>query len=444
MPTGMRVAFEAYGCTLSYGESRRARVLAEAAGIATTDDASAAPVVVVHTCTVIGRTERRMLRRAREVASTGRRVVLAGCLPRAQADLAAGLAREGIHVVEGQGPEDVVEALDALMALAALAGGALVDTAGLPPLAAHPGSQPDPALRTDAIVPIASGCLGACSYCLTRFAWGALRSVPLQAVVDEVRGWLSEGFREVQLTAQDTGVWGRDLDVGGHLPDLVRAVASIDPSPADWRVRVGMLNPDSLAEVLGGLSQAMLLPRVYRFAHVPVQSGSDRVLALMRREYTAGGYERLIEALREAVPGVTVHTDVICGFPTETEEDFEGTLALMRRARPDVTNVKAFSARPGTAAASMDGMVHGRVAKDRTRRAAALAGELTRGSLVALVGKEADVLVTEAGKGRTLMGRDIRYRPVVIPGGAGPPGVGQVARVRLAGARGVYLLGELI
>jgi len=434
----MRVAFEAYGCTLSYGESRRSRRLAEAAGIAATDDASCAPVVVMHTCTVIGRTEHHMLRRAREVAATGRRVVLAGCLPRAQADRAAELAREGIVVVDGETPEDVVAALGTL------GEGVMADAAGLPPLAAHPGSLPDPARRTDAIVPIASGCLGACSYCLTRSAWGALRSAPLQAVVGEARGWLAEGFREVQLTAQDTGVWGRDLDGAGRLPELVRAVASIDSPPADYRVRIGMLNPDSLVDVMGGLSEAMLLPRVYRFAHVPVQSGSDRVLGLMRRGYSAQGYERAVTGLRDAVPGITIHTDVICGFPTESEEDFERTLDLMRHVRPDVTNVKAFSARPGTEAASMAGRVHGRVAKDRTRRATALAGELTRASLRALVGGEADVLVTELGKGCTLMGRDIRYRPVVMPGGAAAPRVGEVARVRLAGARGVYLLGELI
>lgn len=166
----MRVAFEAYGCTLSYGESRRARRLAEQAGIATTDDASAAPVVVMHTCTVIGRTERHMVRRAREVASTGRRVVLAGRLPRAQGDLAAELAREGIVVVDGEAPEDVVTAL------AGLGDGTPAGAADLPPLAPHPGSLPDPARRTDAIVPIAFGCLGACTYCLTRRAWGALRS----------------------------------------------------------------------------------------------------------------------------------------------------------------------------------------------------------------------------------------------------------------------------
>ena len=434
----MRVAFEAYGCTLSYGESRRARRLAEGAGIATTDDASAAPVVVMHTCTVIGRTERHMLRRAREVASTGRRVVLAGCLPRAQGDLAAELEREGIVVVDGEAPADVVAALRGLDV------GAAADAAVLPPLASHAGSLPDPARRTDAIVPIASGCLGACSYCLTRLAWGALHSAPLQAVVDEARGWLAEGFREVQLTAQDTGVWGRDLDGDKRLPDLVRAVASIGAAPEGYRVRIGMLNPDSLAEVLEGLSRAMLLPRVYRFAHVPVQSGSDRVLGLMRRGYAAQEYERLVAALRGAVPGVTVHTDVICGFPTESEEDFERTLGLMRRVRPDVTNVKAFSARPGTEAASMDGKVHGRVAKERTRRAAALAGELNHGSLQALVDEEADILVTELGKGRTLMGRDIRYRPVVVPGGPGAPCVGDLARVRLVGAREVYLQGELI
>ncbi len=433
----MRVAFEAYGCTLSYGESRRARRLAGEAGMEVTEDASAAPIVVMHSCTVIGRTERHMMRRARELAASGRRVVLAGCLPRAQREQAAALEREGISVVLGQEPGDV------LTVLRRFGPEHLREPVSLPEVATHAGSIPDPSKRTDAIVPIASGCLGSCSYCITRFAWDRLHSRPIEDVVEEVRGWLLEGFREVQLTAQDTGVWGRDL--GGHarLPDLVCAIARVEEAPADHRVRVGMLNPDSLGPILADLADALVAPRVYRFAHVPVQSGSDRVLGLMRRHYTAESFASLIGDLREAVPGVTVHTDVICGFPTETEEDFERTLDLLRRVRPDVTNVKAFSPRPGTEAASMDGAPHGRVVKDRTRRAALLCGELTRASLERRVGERAEVLVTEVGKRGTLMARDGGYRPVVLDGGEGAPRVGHVVPVRIVGSRGVYLMGEM-
>jgi threonylcarbamoyladenosine tRNA methylthiotransferase CDKAL1 len=364
--------------------------------------------------------------------------VLAGCLPRAQVGHAAALASEGIHVVKGQGPEDVADALASLEAAGQSA------PSPLAPVAAHAGSLPDPALRTDAIVPIASGCMGACSYCITRLAWGGLSSLPAEEVVAEARSWLAEGFREVQLTAQDTGVWGRDLGHGTGLPDLVRAVASMEGAPGPFRVRVGMLNPDSLSGILGPLGEALRLHAVYRFAHVPVQSGSDRVLGLMRRRYTAREFEGLVGRLRTTVPGLTLHTDVICGFPTETEEDLGLTLELLRRVRPDVTNVKAFSPRPGTDAASMEGAVHGRTVKDRTRRVTALAGELTREALVRLVGGEADVLVTECGKGATMMGRDGSYHPVVLPAGeCEGVAVGEVVRARIVGARGVYLLGEV-
>jgi MiaB-like tRNA modifying enzyme len=434
----VRVAFEGYGCTLSYGESRRARALAEEAGWETTDDASAASLVVLHTCTVIGRTERSMLRRIDTLAISGRMVLVAGCLPRAQADVVEALEEDLIVPVLGQEPEDVVAALGRVdLSL-------LDDPMFLPEVEPHKGSRPDPTRRTDAIVPIASGCLGRCTYCITRLAWGALESSPVERVVDQARQWMYLGFREVQLTAQDTGAWGRDLDGEQRLPDLVRAVASIEDAPAEYRVRVGMLNPDSLEPIFDGLVEVLKLPRVYRFVHLPVQAGSDRVLGLMRRHYTAADWEDLVVRLRKAVPDVTLHTDVICGFPGETDEEFEQTLALVRRVRPDVTNVKGFSPRPRTEAAEMDGAVEGPVMKRRTRRMSTLAEEMNSKAVAFHEGEEVEVLVTEVGKvgTDTMMARDGRYNPVVVERAEGLE-VGHVAEVRLLEARGVYLLGEL-
>ncbi len=436
----MKVAFEAYGCTLSYGESRRSRVLAEEAGHEVTDDASDAPVVVVHTCTVIGRTERKMLRRVDELTASGRHVVMGGCLPRAHLEHAEALAEEGVSVVSGERPEDVVEALGRIDELA------LEDPLLLPVVEPHRGSLPDASRRTDAIIPIASGCLGRCTYCITRLAWGPLASMKIEEVVEEARWWLDQGFREVQLTAQDTGVWGRDLGGRARLPDLVRAVASIDDAPAEYRVRVGMLNPDSLAPILDDFVGMLQLPRVYRFVHLPVQSGSDRVLGLMLRKYTAQEFEDLVGSLREAVPDVTLHTDVICGFPTETDEDFQGTLDLLGRVRPDVTNIKAFSPRPGTDAAVMGGDVEGPMVKARTRKVTNIAAKLNKQALEAHVGESVELLVTEVGKEATgtLMGRDPRYNPVVVRSRPGGPQVGEQATARLTQAREVYLLGELV
>jgi MiaB/RimO family radical SAM methylthiotransferase len=366
-------------------------------------------------------------------------VLVAGCLPRAQTDVVEALEEDLIKPVLGREPEDVVAVLGRVDPTL------LDDPMFLPEVEPHKGSRPDATSRTDAIVPIASGCLGRCTYCITRLAWGALQSTPVEKVVDQAREWMALGFREVQLTAQDTGAWGRDLDGEQRLPDLVRAVASIEGAPAEYRVRVGMLNPDSMEPIFDDLVEVLRLPRVYAFVHLPVQAGSDRVLEHMRRHYTAAEWEDLVVRLRKAVPDVTLHTDVICGFPGETDEEFEETLALIRRVRPDVTNVKGFSPRPRTEAAEMKGAVEGPVMKRRTRRMSALAEEMNSKAVAFHEGEEAEVLVTEVGKvgTDTMMARDGRYNPVVVERAKGLE-VGQLATVRLLEARGVYLLGELV
>ena len=435
----VRVAFEGYGCTLSYGESRRTRALAEEAGWETTEDASTASIVVIHTCTVIGRTERSMLRRIDTLAMSGRMVLVAGCLPRAQAEVVEALEEDMIVPVLGQEPEDVVTTLGKVDPAL------LDDPMFLPSVEFHTGSRPDPARRTDAIVPIASGCLGRCSYCITRHAWGALKSSPMEKVVTQARDWMAQGFREVQLTAQDTGAWGRDMGDGQQLPDLVRAVASIDDAPGEYRVRVGMLNPDSLEPIFDQFVEVLKLPPVYRFVHLPVQAGSDRILDLMVRRYTVAEWEDLVTRLRKAVPDITLHTDIICGFPGEQDEEFDATLDLIRRVRPDVTNVKAFSPRPHTEAAKMQGAVAGPVMKRRTRRASTLVEQQSQKALSFHEGDEVEVLVTEVGKAgtQTMMARDGRYNPVVVADAEGLA-VGRLATVRLLEARGVYLLGETV
>jgi len=435
----VRVAFEGYGCTLSYGESRRTRALAEDAGWETTDDASTASVVVIHTCTVIGRTERSMLRRIDDLAISGRMVLVAGCLPRAQTEVVEALEEDLIMPVLGQEPEDVV------VALGRVDPALLDDPMFLPSVDLHTGSRPDPTRRTDAIVPIASGCLGRCSYCITRHAWGALSSSPLEKVLGQAREWMDAGFREVQLTGQDTGAWGRDGDDGQRLPDLVRAVASIDDAPGEYRVRVGMLNPDSLVPIFDEFVEVLRLPRVYRFVHLPIQAGSDRILELMIRHYTVAEWEDLVVRLRKAVPDITLHTDVICGFPGEDDEEFDQTLAVIKRVRPDVTNVKGFSPRPHTEAATMDGAIEGAVMKRRTRRASKLVESNSQRSLSFHEGDEVEVLFTEVGKmgTQTMMARDGRYNPVVVADAEGLE-VGRLATVRLLEARGVYLLGETV
>jgi MiaB-like tRNA modifying enzyme len=400
----MKVYIETYGCTANQSDSAGIREAVLEAGGTVTGDAADADVVVVNTCAVTEHTSRSMLRAIRR--HQGKRVVVAGCMAAAQPGLISG------H-----------EHASAPGAAAAL------EVLGL----RGSGTIPLTMSGRTAVINIAEGCLGRCSYCIVRLARGGLRSRPPGEVAEAARRAVAAGASEIFLTAQDTGAYG--LDIGERLPGLLRAVAGV---PGNFKVRVGMMNPFSIRDILPELADALCMPRVYRFAHVPAQSGSDRVLQLMSRPYTAAGYSELISRLRDGVPGIVFSTDYIVGFPTETDHDLRLTMDALRRDRPLKVNITRFSPRPGTPAAAMPD-VPGRVKKARSRALTALHHEVTSAFMRAAVGCRATVLVTEKGKPGTVVARDGSYNMVVINEDLPP---GESLEVELCGAGTTYMIGR--
>jgi MiaB-like tRNA modifying enzyme len=284
-----------------------------------------------------------------------------------------------------------------------------------------------------AILPIAQGCRGRCSYCITKIARGELSSYDESMLVGSFRDFVSSGSREVLLTAQDTASYGADN--GTDLPSLVRRCLE---TPGEYRVRIGMMNPDALKRCWEGLVSTFDDERMYRFLHIPVQSGSDAVLRAMRRKYTVGEFMELVDDLRSACPDVSIATDVICGFPGETDDDHAATMDLVRRLRADTVNITRFSPRPGTDAWSMP-QVHGRIANERSKEMTALKNETELDVNSAMVGKEYLALCTEEGKEGMVM-RTGNYRPVVV---REPVEIGDFATVRVTENRATYLIGEI-
>jgi len=345
----------------------------------------------------------------------GRRVIVAGCMAATQPELLHGCERA-----------DAPGALPVLRMLGLEGDGAIpFATTGIPLTMSG---------RT-AIVKIAEGCRGHCSYCIVRRARGELRSRPPAEVVAAVRRAVAAGAVEIFLTAQDTGAYG--MDIGCDLPALIGRVNDIG---GDFRVRVGMMNPFSIGEMVPQLSAALRLPRVYRFAHIPVQSGSDRVLRLMDRPYTAEGYSALIARLREDVPGITFSTDYITGFPTETDDDFRLTMDDLRRNRPLKVNITRFSPRPGTPAAALPDLP-GPVKKARSRALTALHHEITSAYMRDAAGAIRRVLVTEKGKEGTVVARDGSYNMVVLPEDLP---LGTTVDAEIFGAGMTYMIGRVL
>ncbi|HJH56476.1 MAG TPA: tRNA (N(6)-L-threonylcarbamoyladenosine(37)-C(2))-methylthiotransferase, partial [Euryarchaeota archaeon] len=285
-----------------------------------------------------------------------------------------------------------------------------------------------------AILPVAQGCLGHCSYCITKFARGDLRSYPADTLLARFDGFLAGGAREILITAQDTSSYGRDI--GTDLPALVRSMLQRD---GEYRIRLGMTNPDSLSRVVDGILEAMDDDRMYRFVHIPVQSGSDSVLRGMRRKYTVEGFMELVDTLRAGCPDISIATDLICGFPGETDEDHERSVDLIRELRADTVNITRFSARPGTDAASME-QVHGRISAERSAELTRVKNETELDVNAAMVGRRYRALATESGKDGTIL-RTGNYRPVVVRD-AVP--LGTFVDVEVTENRPTYLLGKLV
>jgi MiaB-like tRNA modifying enzyme len=289
------------------------------------------------------------------------------------------------------------------------------------------------------VVPVNYGCLGSCAYCCVVFARGHLRSSSIKEVVERVESDLASGAREFWVTSQDTACYGRDLQ--SNLADLLQALGGL---AGDFKVRVGMMTPNMVTDMQNKLIEAFKSDKVFKFLHLPVQSGDNETLKRMRRFYTAEQFKRIVEAFRTEFPDLTLATDVIVGFPGETVEAFENTLKLLEDIKPDVTNVSKFFARPKTKAAEIkEDLVELGEIKRRSTVAAQLAKQVSFERNQRWVGWVGEVLVDEKGKVEgSWVGRNFAYKPVVIKSNDNL--LGKTVTVKVVEASTTYLKGALV
>jgi MiaB-like tRNA modifying enzyme len=381
--------------------------------------------VLIFTCDVISSTERRMWKRMREVESEGKRLFVAGCLA----------------VVDGE------------RVLSEFPDACILDTMGIPAVESavqghfsactedRPGLISAPMKRLDHVVNISTGCLGSCTYCITRHARGALISNRPERVMSMVQSGVDMGRKEVLLTCQDTAAYGADLGLEGvDLGSLLRDITS--NTLGTHMVRVGMMNPSSLLKHESSILDGFKGDDIFKFFHIPVQSGSDHILKAMGRGHDAGTYMGLIDRVRGAYPWAVLSTDIIVGFPGESEEDHRRNIELVRELRPEILNLTRFSTRPGTPAASMEGQVHGNVSKERSRELTRAHREVLASVLNKRLGLHRGCLVSEAGKREgTMMARDRNYLPIVIP--SDDVALGETVDIITDRAGPTYLIGKV-
>ena len=433
----MKVYIETYGCALNAADSAIMASVLESRGHRIVDAIEEADVVIINTCTVRLDTEQRMLRRISRVwreYGGSKRIIVAGCLAKAQPYSVKRVAPGAILVSPGN--------VDRVY---------LAVEEGVELLHEEPGRRkrlPVKPWRRGVVAEVVAqeGCLSDCSFCITKFARRFLRSQPIEELVGYVKRLVEEGVVEVRLAGQDVATYGVDLYGKRMLPKLLEEITTVLEDGGGCRayLRIGMMSPDQALPIWDELLEIMRHPCIYKFLHIPVQSGDDRVLKLMRRGYTVDEYRRMVREARGKLPGVTIATDIIVGHPGEDEEAFQATLRLIEELRFERIHLAQYTPRPRTLAARLP-QVPDPVKKERSRRVQELMERIGLEIHQEYVGARAAVIVTEEGRSGTLIGRLYNYTQVVLPGSAAR--LGQLVEVEITGAtwydiRGVPLAEE--
>ncbi|MCQ2070419.1 MAG: tRNA (N(6)-L-threonylcarbamoyladenosine(37)-C(2))-methylthiotransferase [archaeon] len=408
----MKYYVESYGCTMNYGEGDEMAEKMDRLGFTRSPTADDADIVVLNTCTVVETTEKKMIKRMNELKAAGKEVIVTGCMAKVQANRVM-VRLPGSLIIP---PEDYSGFSDAVSKMYGC--GTPIDIENW---------------DTSAIIPIAQGCRGNCTYCITRFARGVLKSYSPTSIKKRFDYLVDSGVKEILITAQDTGCYGRDCS--SDLGELLRILLEKE---GDYRVRIGMMNPNSLKPVLDSVLDAFEDPRVYRFLHIPVQSGSNHVLDMMKRHYTVEDFFDLVGKIRARFPDMSIAIDLIAGFPGETDEDHKESLELIRKLRADTVNITRFSPRPGTVAFGMD-QINGRILKDRSTELTQVKNETEGDVNSALVGKIVDTIVTERSSDGSVITRTDNYRPVAIKEDIP---LGSFIKVEITESHPTYLVGK--
>jgi MiaB-like tRNA modifying enzyme len=392
-----KIFVEAYGCSASFADSEMISGLIVNGGHTLATNESESDLNLIVTCSVKDTTANKMMHRIKSLKK--KPLIVAGCLPKAEKNNVEKFTENASLL----GPNSLGKTLDVINStLKGRKQIALEDSdiskIGLPKVRLNP---------TVGIVEIASGCMSECTFCQTKLSKGDLSSYRLGDIVRQVQTEIKEGCKEVWLTSTDNGCYG--LDIGTDLPTLVNTVTEI---PGDFMIRVGMMNPMYMPRIKTNLIESYDNDKVFKFLHIPVQSGSDKVLNDMKRGHTSETFREIVKKVKERFENFTISTDIIVGFPSETEEDFQKTITLLDETKPDVVNLSKYSARPGTDAAELK-QIDAAEIKRRSKIIFEQINKISMESNKKWIGWKGKVLFDENTE-EGIKGRNYAYKPISI------------------------------
>lgn len=419
------IHFITFGCSANQADSEQMAGLLKEARFKIVDTLETADIVILNSCTVKNPSEKSFFRKLEEIKSKYcyKIIIIAGCIPQSDPEKVSNYSLIGprqIHKVV----EVVEEAINGNVIHA-------LNDDEVP-------SLNQPRCRKNnliAIIPIARGCLGNCTYCKTKSARGNLVSYSIEDVKKEVETASRDGVKEVWLTSQDNSCYG--FDINTNLAKLLEELVTV---PGKFMIRLGMMNPNHLLKYKDDFIQILEHPKIFKFLHLPVQSGSNEILKKMNREYTLQEFNNLVVELRVKFPELSIATDVIIGFPGETEEQFQETLKMIRAIMPEAINLSKFWPRPKTEAEKME-PVSGEEIKKRSVFIKKVRDNISKIRNERWIGWKGRIVIDEKGTEKSQWaGRNYAYKKIVVEGAYN---LGDVLEVRIGKAGNFCLFGKV-
>ncbi len=395
-----------FGCSLNRSDSERIKGILKADSFNIVNDVTESDIVIINSCTVKNVAEQKLYREIRNSEKLGKKIIVAGCVPQAEKKLAQTTLKK-YSIIGPNNINDIVKVVNATLENKRIV---LLDDK-------HPINKINnstlPENKLIAIIPISEGCIGNCSYCKTKQARGNINSYTPEKIIKKIEESLKSGAKEIWLTAQDTSCYGIDIETS--LPQLLEKIIKIK---YDFKIRVGMGNPNSFLKEIDNYLEIFENDKenkLYKFFHIPVQSGSNKILKDMNRFYDVEDFKKLIKIIKTRLPDACIATDIIVGYPKESDKDFKESLDLITWLKADILNVSRFWIRPQTEVESK-GYKHlpTLLIKERTKEMTDLFKEISKQENDKWKTWQGQVLISEKGKNNSLVGKNDSYKQVVF------------------------------
>jgi MiaB-like tRNA modifying enzyme len=397
----LEIYFETYGCTANQNSTEIMKGLVRQAGLNITLNPEFADLIIINSCIVKEPTQEKIRRRVSDLLKQGKKIILAGCMPRLNKKY---LQKQDLFLLDTSHVKNLINLIQDIE-------NNTYDSekylelrkeikASLPKLSNE---------KFIGITQISEGCLGDCSYCIVKLAKGTLFSYPKDTILDSIKKDLDAGFKEIWITSQDNAAYGNDT--GKYLlPELLNEILSLK---GNFLVRLGMMNPNNIKKILPELIEIYKHPKMFKFLHIPIQSGSNKILKSMNRLYTIEEVFQIIKEFKKQIPNITISTDIIVGFPGETKEDFNKTLEAVKEINPEILNRSNFGPRPLTKAAKLK-QISPEIMKKRSTELMKLHLQMCKENQKSWINKQANVFVDKKGFNNTYLARSREYKLFAI------------------------------